>query len=146
MTAASLPLTGVLVVSLERAVAAPLCTCRLADAGARVIKIERSEGDFARFYDRVALGQSSYFVWLNRSKESLALDLKHPEATHIIHRLLEQADVFLQNLAPGAAQAKSKTCIAPASRCRRKIAVQRWKLGYGRRCDMRPFRRHETLR
>lgn len=96
-------LEGKLVVALEQAVAAPLCTCRLADAGARVIKIERPEGDFARGYDRAALGQSSYFVWLNRGKESLTLDIKRPEDKVLLHRLLERADVFVQNLAPGAA-------------------------------------------
>src|SRR5712691_10466252 len=71
----SLPLSGLLVVSLEQAVAAPMCSCRLADAGARVIKIERPEGDFARYYDRLAQGESAYFVWLNRGKESVCLDL-----------------------------------------------------------------------
>ena len=99
-----LPLEGILVVSLEQAVAAPMCSCRLADAGARVIKIERpDEGDFARGYDRSVAGLSSYFVWLNRSKESLTLDLKQPAAQGVLARLLERADVFVQNLAPGAA-------------------------------------------
>src|ERR671935_683991 len=99
----SLPLSGMLVVSLEQAVAAPLCSCRLADAGARVIKIERPEGDFARGYDRAARGQSSYFVWLNRGKESLALDIKDDGDSALLHRILAKADVFVQNLAPGAA-------------------------------------------
>src|SRR5438045_3099229 len=71
----TLPLSGLLVVALEQAVAAPLCTCRLADAGARVLKIERPEGDFARYYDKLAHGESAYFVWLNRGKESVILDL-----------------------------------------------------------------------
>jgi crotonobetainyl-CoA:carnitine CoA-transferase CaiB-like acyl-CoA transferase len=97
------PLDGLLVVALEQAVAAPLCSCRLADAGARVIKIERPEGDFARAYDRAAKGQSSYFVWLNRGKESLTLDIKAPEDKALLERILAKADVFLQNLAPGAA-------------------------------------------
>jgi itaconate CoA-transferase len=97
------PLEGILVVALEQAVAAPLCTCRLADAGARVIKIERPEGDFARGYDRAALGQSSYFVWLNRGKESLVLDIKDPADKALLERILARADVFVQNLAPGAA-------------------------------------------
>ena len=97
------PLEGLLVVSLEQAVAAPLCTCRLADAGARVIKIERPEGDFARGYDRAARGQSSYFVWLNRGKESLTLDIKDPADKALLQRILARADVFVQNLAPGAA-------------------------------------------
>ena len=96
-------LDGILVVSLEQAVAAPLCTCRLADAGARVIKIERPEGDFAREYDHVALGESAYFVWLNRGKQSLVLDFKRPEDAALLKRIIARADVFVQNLAPGAA-------------------------------------------
>ena len=96
-------LDGLLVVSLEQAVAAPTCSVRLADAGARVIKIERPEGDFARGYDRVAEGESAYFVWLNRGKESLALDLKQPEDLALARRMIGRADVFIQNLAPGAA-------------------------------------------
>jgi itaconate CoA-transferase len=97
------PLSSLLVVTLEQAVAAPLCSCRLADAGARVIKIERPEGDFARGYDHVARGQSSYFVWLNRGKESVALDIKRAEDKALLARLVARADVFVQNLAPGAA-------------------------------------------
>jgi crotonobetainyl-CoA:carnitine CoA-transferase CaiB-like acyl-CoA transferase len=97
------PLEGLLVVSLEQAVAAPFCSCRLADAGARVIKIERPEGDFARGYDRAARGQSSYFVWLNRGKESVVLDIKRAEDKALLERLIARADVFIQNLAPGAA-------------------------------------------
>ena len=100
-----LPLAGITILSLEQAVAAPFAARQLAELGARVIKVERpGGGDFARSFDAVVRGQSSYFVWLNRSKESLSLDLKHPEASSIIHRLLEQADVFIQNLAPGAAE------------------------------------------
>jgi itaconate CoA-transferase len=99
-----LPLQGITVVSLEQAVAAPFATRQLADLGARVIKIERPEvGDFARGYDKTVLGQSSHFVWLNRSKESLTLDVKHGDATEILARLLAKADVFVQNLVPGAA-------------------------------------------
>jgi crotonobetainyl-CoA:carnitine CoA-transferase CaiB-like acyl-CoA transferase len=98
------PLTGITVVAIEQAVAAPFATRQLADLGARVIKIERPDGgDFARSYDATVKGLSSYFVWLNRSKESLTLDLKRPEAAEVIERLLERADVFVQNLAPGAA-------------------------------------------
>ena len=98
-----LPLEGITVVSLEQAVAAPFTTRQLADLGARVIKIERpGAGDFARSYDTTAHGMSSSFVWLNRSKESLTLDLKRAEAKLVLHRLLENADVFVQNLAPGA--------------------------------------------
>jgi itaconate CoA-transferase len=97
------PLTGILVVTLEQAVAAPFCTSRLADAGARVIKIERREGDFARGYDNAVRGESSYFVWLNRGKESLALDIKEPTDAALLHRIVARADVFVQNLLPGAA-------------------------------------------
>ncbi|MFE0444617.1 CaiB/BaiF CoA transferase family protein [Streptomyces fungicidicus] len=99
-----LPLTGVTVVSVEQAVAAPYATRQLADLGARVIKVERpGEGDFARRYDTTVHGHSSYFVWINRSKESLTLDLKDPRGREILHGLLEDADVFVQNLAPDAA-------------------------------------------
>src|SRR5205085_12426224 len=98
-----LPLEGVTVVALEQAVAAPFATRQLADLGARVIKIERpGVGDFARGYDTTVNGMSSHFVWLNRSKESLTLDLKQPEAIEVLGRLLARADVFIHNLAPGA--------------------------------------------
>src|SRR5712664_249929 len=97
-----LPLEGILVVSLEQAVAAPMCSCRLADAGARVIKIERPEGDFARGYDALAQGQSTYFVWLNRGKESVVLDLTKNGDKTLLERMLAKADVFIQNLKPGA--------------------------------------------
>lgn len=96
-------LKDVLVVSVEQAVAAPFATARLADAGARVIKIERPEGDFARAYDRFAHGESAYFVWLNRGKESLTANIKDPDDAALVHRLIDGADVFIQNLAPGAA-------------------------------------------
>jgi itaconate CoA-transferase len=99
------PLDGITVVSLEQAVAAPFATRQLADLGARIVKIERPEvGDFARAYDENVRGMSAYFVWLNRGKESLTLDMKHPAAAEIMQRLLAQADVFIQNLAPGAAE------------------------------------------
>jgi itaconate CoA-transferase len=99
------PLDGITVVALEHAVAAPFATRQLADLGARVIKIERPKvGDFARDYDATVKGMSSHFVWLNRSKESLTLDLKHSGATQILEQLLERADVLIQNLAPGAAR------------------------------------------
>jgi itaconate CoA-transferase len=98
------PLEGITVVSLEQAVAAPFATRQLADLGARVVKVERPEGgDFARAYDGSVKGLSAHFVWLNRSKESLTLDLKHRAAPPILDRLLSRADVFVQNLAPGAA-------------------------------------------
>jgi itaconate CoA-transferase len=99
----ALPLQGVLVIALEQAVAAPFCTSRLADAGARVIKIERPEGDFARSYDAVAAGESAYFVWVNRGKESICLDIKEADDARLLQRMVQQADVFIQNLAPGAA-------------------------------------------
>ena len=98
------PLTGLTVVSLEQAVAAPLCTARMADAGSRVIKVERPEGDFARGYDTAARGQSSYFVWLNRGKQSVVLDLKRPDDLALMRAMIAKADVFVQNLAPGAAE------------------------------------------
>jgi itaconate CoA-transferase len=98
------PLDGITVVSFEHAIAAPFCTRQLADMGARVIKVERpGVGDFARNYDERVHGLSSHFVWTNRSKESLTLDLKHPAAQEVLKRLLAQADVLVQNLAPGAA-------------------------------------------
>lgn len=96
-------LDGILVVSLEQAVAAPFCSSRLADAGARVIKVEREGGDFARSYDTAIKGESVYFVWLNRGKESLVLDIKDDEDAALLNRIVARADVFIQNLAPGAA-------------------------------------------
>lgn len=96
-------LEGIVVVALEQAVAAPTATCKLADAGARVIKLERPEGDFARGYDGFAKGQSSYFVWINRGKESCRVDLRRPEDLALVEAMIASADVFIQNLAPGAA-------------------------------------------
>ncbi|AIO65689.1 CaiB/BaiF CoA transferase family protein [Burkholderia oklahomensis] len=99
------PLTGITVVTFEHAIAAPFCTRQLADLGARVIKIERpGTGDFARQYDERVSGLASHFVWTNRSKESMTLDVKQPEAVDIVHQLLANADVLVQNLAPGAMQ------------------------------------------
>ena len=107
-----LPLKDITVIAIEQAVAAPFTTRHLADLGARVIKIERPDGgDFARSYDAAVNGLSSHFVWLNRTKESLTLDLKRPEASTVLSQLLERADVFVQNLAPGAA---SRLGTAPA--------------------------------
>ncbi len=104
MTPTTRPLDGITVISLEHAVAAPFCTRQLADLGARVIKVERpGSGDFARGYDQRVKGQSSHFTWLNRNKESLALDVKQPQARAALLQLLKTADVLLQNLAPGAA-------------------------------------------
>lgn len=99
-----LPLEGLTVVALEQAVAAPFATRQLADQGARVIKVERAAGDFARGYDRTVDGMSSYFVWLNRGKESVVLDLKSPEGAEALRELVTRADVLVQNLAPGAAE------------------------------------------
>jgi len=98
----ALPLSGLLVISIEQAVAAPTCTCRLADAGARVIKVERPEGDFARRYDGLVHGESAYFVWLNRGKQSAVLDLGKAEDKALLEAMLAKADVFVQNLKPGA--------------------------------------------
>src|SRR5258707_6483120 len=98
------PLDGIKVITLEHAIAAPFCTRQLADLGARVIKIERpGTGDFARGYDERVDGLASHFVWTNRSKESLSLDVKQPEAAKILDALVADADVLVQNLAPGAA-------------------------------------------
>jgi itaconate CoA-transferase len=98
------PFDGLLVVSIEQAVAAPLCACQLAEGGARVIKIERAEGDFARQYDTAVNGESSYFVWANHGKESLTLNFKAQEDAALLHKLLAKADIFIQNLAPGACE------------------------------------------
>src|SRR5262245_18646630 len=98
-----LPLENIVVVAIEQAVAAPFASRQLADLGARVIKIERpGSGDFARGYDATVKGLASHFVWVNRSKESLTLDLKRPEAIEVVRRLLARCDVFIHNLAPGA--------------------------------------------
>jgi len=98
------PLSGITVVTLEHAIAAPFCTRQLADLGARVIKVERpGTGDFARAYDQRTRGLASHFVWANRSKESLTLDLKNEQAQLVLDELIAGADVFVQNLAPGAA-------------------------------------------
>ena len=129
----SKPLAGLLVVSMEQAVAAPYCASRLADAGARVIKIERPEGDFARAYDAVARGQSSYFVWLNRGKESVCLDIKAPEDKALLERMVARADVFIQNLAPGAMARAGFASAALRAKHPRLIAVDI--SGYGEEGD-----------
>ncbi|HEY0909369.1 MAG TPA: CoA transferase, partial [Bradyrhizobium sp.] len=97
-----LPLEGITVIAVEQAVAAPFCSSRLADAGAHVIKVERPEGDFARGYDAAAKGQSSYFVWLNRGKDSVVIDLATKEGRASLEQLISGADVLLQNLKPGS--------------------------------------------
>ena len=98
------PLEGILVIAVEQAAAAPFASSRLADAGARVIKIERAEGDFARGYDNAVLGDSTYFVWLNRGKESVVLDFRKPEDLAVLQAMIARADVLIQNLGPGAAE------------------------------------------
>jgi itaconate CoA-transferase len=119
-----LPLTGITVVALEHAVAAPFATRQLADLGARVIKIERpGSGDFARRYDESIKGQSSYFVWLNRSKESVTLDVKTPQGRQILHELVGRADVLVQNLGPGAADRLGLAAGAVRARDPRKIVL-----------------------
>src|SRR5258708_3737438 len=123
-------LNGITVVAVEQAVAAPFATRQLADLGARVIKIERPDGgDFARGYDAVVKGQSSYFVWLNRSKESLTLDLKRSEGMSVLSTLLSKADVFVQNLAPGAADRLGTNAAALCAKHPRLIACN--VSGYG---------------
>ncbi len=97
-----LPLEGLIVIAVEQAVAAPFCSSRLADAGAHVIKVERPEGDFARGYDAAAKGQSSYFVWLNRGKDSVVIDLATGEGRASLEQLIAGADVLIQNLKPGS--------------------------------------------
>ena len=120
-----LPLEGVKIVSVEQAVAAPLASRQLADFGARVIKIERPEvGDFARAYDHKVRGMSSWFVWLNRSKQSLTLDLKSPEAAEIVRKLTADTDVFIHNLAPGAADRAGLKSEVMLSRNRRLIVCE----------------------
>ena len=128
-------LDGLLVVSVEQAVAAPYCSARLADAGARVIKIERPEGDFARGYDEYVHGLSSYFVWLNRGKQSVVLDFKTPDDLALLRRLIGKADVLIQNLAPGAAERAGFGSAAMRVNNKRLITVD--VSGYG---DHGPYR------
>jgi itaconate CoA-transferase len=122
-------LEGILVVALEQAVAAPFCTSRLADAGARVIKVERAAGDLARYYDGVAHGESAYFVWLNRGKESIVLDIKDGKDAALLHAMIGKADVFVQNLSPGAARRAG--CGAAALRARHPKLITCDISGYG---------------
>jgi crotonobetainyl-CoA:carnitine CoA-transferase CaiB-like acyl-CoA transferase len=138
------PLAGLVVVAVEQAVAAPICTRHLGDLGARVIKVESvTGGDFARDYDDVVLGQSAYFVWANRNKESVALDLKHPLGQEALRRLVERADVLVQNLAPGAA---ARLGLSPArlrARFPRLITVDI--SGYGRGGPYASHRAYDLL-
>jgi crotonobetainyl-CoA:carnitine CoA-transferase CaiB-like acyl-CoA transferase len=140
---ASRPLTGLTVVTLEQAVAAPYCSSRLADAGARVIKIERPEGDFARGYDQAAKGLSSYFVWLNRGKQSLVADIKAQDDAALLHRILAGADVFIQNLAPGAAARAGFGAEALRARYPRLITVDI--SGYGESGDYATMKAYDLL-
>jgi crotonobetainyl-CoA:carnitine CoA-transferase CaiB-like acyl-CoA transferase len=136
-------LDGMLVVAFEQAVAAPLCTVRLADAGARVIKIERREGDLARHYDTAVDGMSAYFAWLNRGKESLVLDIKDPGDLALLFRLVERADVFVQNFAPGAAARLGLDARTLSSRHPRLVAVDI--AGYGSDTAAAQMRAYDML-
>ena len=136
-------LEGLLVLALEQAVAAPYCSSRLADAGARVIKVERAEGDFARYYDRAVGELSSYFVWLNRGKQSLVADLKRPEDTDLLHAIAAQADVFIQNLAPGAAARAGFGSEALRAKYPRLITVDI--TGYGETGDYADMKAYDLL-
>ena len=137
------PLDGLLVLSLEQAVAAPYCSCKLADAGARVIKIERAEGDFARGYDSSVNGLASYFVWLNRGKQSLVADIKQPGDAALLHGILAKADVFIQNLAPGAAARAGFGSDALRERYPRLITVDI--SGYGEGHDYADMKAYDLL-
>ena len=143
MPDSSPPLAGLLVVSIEQAVAAPLCTMRLADAGARVIKIERPEGETARHYDATVDGMSAYFVWLNRGKESAALDLKSKADLALLHRMVAKADVLVQNLAPGAIERLGLTSETITARFPRLIAVNI--VGYGQDTSYAQMRAYDML-
>ena len=139
----SRPLEGLLAVSIEQAVAAPMCTLRLADAGARVIKIEREEGETARHYDKAVFGVSAYFAWLNRGKESCVLDLKSADDLALAHRMIAKADVFVQNFAPGAMQRLGLGAHDLVSLNPRLIAVDI--VGYGQDTDYRNMRAYDML-
>lgn len=141
--AGHLPLDGMTVLTLEQAVAAPFLSCKLADAGARVIKIERPDGDFARGYDDYAKGMSSYFVWLNRGKESLVADIKNPDDAALLHRILATADVFIQNLAPGAAVRAGFGSASLRERYPRLITVDI--SGYGEKGDYAEMKAYDLL-
>lgn len=136
-------LSGLLVVALEQAVAGPMCTVRLADAGARVIKVERAGGETARHYDHAVQGTSAYFAWLNRGKESAVLDLKAPDDLALFHRMLEKADVLVQNMVPGAMDRMGLSADEIARRYPRLIAVGI--VGYGQDTDYAPMRAYDML-
>ena len=121
------PLTGTLVVSLDQAVAAPMTARRLADAGARVIKLERPEGDFARYYDDVVKGQCTHYVWLNRGKESVVVDLAKADDRQLFEAMLAQADVFLQNLKPGSLAKLGYPIGSPAREASRDSSAARFR-------------------
>ena len=137
------PLSGLLVIAIEQAVAAPLCTVRLADAGARVIKIERDAGETARHYDADVGGASAYFVWLNRGKESAVLDLKAEGDRDLLFAMLARADVLVQNLVPGALDRLGLTAEVIAARFPRLIAVSI--TGYGQDTGYAPMRAYDML-
>jgi itaconate CoA-transferase len=136
-------LEGLLVISIEQAVAAPYCAARLADAGARVIKVERPEGDFARGYDGYVHGLSSYFVWLNRGKQSLTLDFKNKDDAALLQRLIARADVLIQNLAPGAAERAGFG--SKAMRARHKNLITADISGYGDHGPYKDRRAYDLL-
>ncbi len=136
-------LDGLLVVSVEQAVAAPYCSARLADAGARVIKIERPEGDFARGYDSYVHGLATYFVWLNRGKQSVVLDFKKAGDLALLHRLIGRADVLIQNLAPGAAERAGFGAAAMRAANKRLITVDI--SGYGDHGPYKDRRAYDLL-
>jgi itaconate CoA-transferase len=137
------PLEGLFVVSIEQAVAAPLCTLRLADAGARVVKIERPEGETARHYDSTVEGMSAYFVWLNRGKESAVLDLKAKDDLALLHRMVARADVLVQNLAPGAIDRLGLSADVIAEKFPRLIAINI--VGYGQDTPYAAMRAYDML-
>jgi itaconate CoA-transferase len=136
-------LSGLTVVAIEQAVAAPLCTVRLADAGARVIKIERPEGETARHYDATVAGMSAYFVWLNRGKESAALNLKSENDLRLLHRLVAKADILVQNLAPGAIDRLGLSKAVLAKEYPRLISVHI--VGYGQDTPYAEMRAYDML-
>tara|TARA_B100000686_G_scaffold341056_1_gene417799 strand:+ start:86 stop:1174 length:1089 start_codon:yes stop_codon:yes gene_type:complete len=128
---------------MEQAVAAPYCSSRLADAGARVIKVERPEGDFARQYDSVVHGESAYFVWLNRGKESLVANIKNDDDRALLYRIIDKADVFIQNLAPGAAARAGFASEELRHRNRRLITVDI--SGYGEKGEYAGMKAYDLL-